>query len=68
MLIATHAHEACETSSYQNLVCEYAKFPFTELIKWNIPSPAKLMLCWLNITREETSQSLNYMFAKSKVI
>ena len=37
---------ACGTSNYRNPVCKFAKFPFTEPIKWKTPSPAKLLIEW----------------------
>ena len=46
---------ACGTSNYRNPVRKFAKFRFTEPRKWKIPLTAK---CWLNVTWEETSNSI----------
>ena len=35
---------ACETSNYRNSVRKFAKFPFTEPVKWKTPSSAKLLI------------------------
>ena len=55
---------ACGTSNYRNPVRKFPEFSFTEPIKWKTPSPAN---CSLNVTREETSNSINCKFLKSKV-
>ena len=54
---------ASGTSNYRNLVRTLAKFPFTEPNKKH----RHRQNCWLNVTREETSKSINGMFVKRKV-
>ena len=46
-----------------NPVRKFAKLPITEPIKSKTSSPVKM----LNVTWEETSNSINYMFVKSKI-
>ena len=55
---------AWEPSNYWNTVRKFAEFPFTEPIKQKHRHRQK---CRLNVTQEETSNSINSLFVKIKV-
>ena len=53
----------CGTCNYRNPVRKFAKFPFTEPIKWKTLSPARLLI---ECNSGRKSNSINCMFLKAK--